>query len=125
MPNPLPHSHLHDARFWSAPRPARTLSQHAAQLPPNAHDFLARGGTSCSPSAPATYTVVNHGPQRFPSLRIDCPAPPHSKVYYEATLQSGGCLQIGWVAASFAPAAPHMGVGDDQFSWVRFWVAPS
>lgn len=120
----LPNSHLHDVRFWSAPRPARALRQHAARLlPTHAHDFLSRsggsgGGSGLAGPAPATYDVVNRGPQRFPSLRVDCPAPPRRKVYYEATLRSGGCLQIGWVAPAFAPDAAYMGVGDDQFSWV-------
>jgi hypothetical protein len=101
---------LYDARFWASARSGATLRKFSTNLPTRCNAFL--GQLSAS-----SYKVVNKSVQRFPSIRINAPVAGAGKLYYEATIRSSGCIQIGWALPQFSPTTFFMGVGDDDKSW--------
>jgi hypothetical protein len=97
---------LFDVRVWNVARPPLALRRCASSLPARYNGYSAGG-----------YGVVNRSAHRFPSLRIDAPIRPDARAYYEVTIRSSGCLQIGWALPDFKPSTFFMGVGDDDRSW--------
>jgi hypothetical protein len=58
------------------------------------------------------------GPNGFPSVGCRGFAVSEGKWYYECTLLSAGCIQVGWADCSFTGNSDQgQGVGDDAHSW--------
>jgi len=99
---------IFDVRFWNAGRTGSQLRKFSSALPSKHHALTSGSGQ---------LKVFNRGKQRFPSVRINSPLQSHGKAYYEATIRSSGCIQIGWALPEFSPTTFFMGVGDDDRSW--------
>lgn len=91
---------LYDVRLWSGARQAATIRKLASVLPARCNAFL-------GPSSPPCYAVVNRGKQRFPSLRINAPLRCEGKAYFEATIRSSGCIQVGEEEATMMDGGRH------------------
>lgn len=54
----------------------------------------------------------------FPSVGVRSHPVSSGKWYYELTVHTAGCVQVGWAATGYQGAADNgQGVGDDIFSW--------
>ncbi|CAN0121295.1 unnamed protein product, partial [Heterosigma akashiwo] len=53
---------------------------------------------------------------KFKTIKANCKVT-SGKCYYEAKLETTGCIQIGWTSDLFSSSSDNMGVGDDAKSY--------
>jgi len=104
----------------SKPVPLSTISGGAKLFLDGTVEFSFDGEAQTIPSEilPGVIASCSHSCNAFTSVGAQNLAVSSGKWYYELTLLTSGCMQVGWAALPFQGAADAgEGVGDDKLSW--------
>lgn len=99
----------------SKPVPLRTTSGGAKLFLDGSVEFGAGGHAVLLPNGMVSCVMTGSG---FPSVAAQGLLLKSGKWYYELTLLTAGCMQVGWATRDFlGDSEAGEGVGDDEHSW--------